>query len=340
MNEPTKTEKPPETAVTTQQPRERAPVLIGPRGVQITDMDSLWRFAQYVVKSGFAPKGMQTAEAVFIAIEMGLEVGLPPMAAIQNIAVINGRPSIYGDAMLGICRSSGDVMLFEEWYEQDGKRLARNPVKFTDDVTAVCRVQRRGFEASETGFSVADAKRAELFTKPGNWQQYPARMLRFRARGFALRDQFGDWLKGMKSAEEAADDPVEAAKPANTGFVPRKNAKDQKPDAAHITEVESEKVTQFPTSEAQGATTAPEPDKSSEDPTQTASALQADWRDLCGSMGVEFEDFRGWLVTTGRFKDADSIESWAGVPDAVLEPLVEDKKAVSNLRTLYGKAGK
>ena len=175
-------------------------------------MDDLFRFAKAVSVSGLAPKGIESAEAIFVALEMGLEVGLPMMAALQNIAVINGRPTIWGDAQLAVVRGTGELTLFEEWYEDGGKRLARNPAAFTDTTTAVCRVQRHGYEAAETAFSVADAKRANLWGKAGPWSQYPARMLRFRARSFGLRDQFGDALRGLRTAEEVMDDPIEIAR--------------------------------------------------------------------------------------------------------------------------------
>ena len=34
-------------------------------------------------------------------------------------------------------------------------------------------------------------------------------MLRFRARGYVLRDLFGDVLKGLRTVEEARDIPAE-----------------------------------------------------------------------------------------------------------------------------------
>lgn len=178
---------------------------VGSQGIIIADMDGMWRWSQYVAASGLAPKGIEKPESIFVATQMGLEVGLSPMAALQNIAVINGRPTIWGDAQLGIVRSTGELEEFDEWYEVKGSRTTRNPSEFTDDVAAVCRVKRRGFETQESAFSVADAKRANLWGKQGPWSQYPARMLRFRARSFALRDNFGDALRGMLSTEEARD---------------------------------------------------------------------------------------------------------------------------------------
>ncbi len=174
-------------------------------GIQLNSLDDIWRFAQMVAKSGLAPKGLQTAEAITVAIQMGFEVGLSAMASLQNIAVINGRPSLWGDAQLAVVRATGELEEFAEWYEFAGSKLARNPDHFQDGVCCVCRVKRRGFELVEQSFSVADAKQAKLWSKAGPWTEYPARMLKFRARSFALRDSFGDALRGLLSAEEAME---------------------------------------------------------------------------------------------------------------------------------------
>src|SRR5271169_5043266 len=60
-------------------------------------------FSEYLAKSDLAPKDFKDKPAnVLIALQMGAELGLPPMAALQNIAVINGRPSLWGDAALAV----------------------------------------------------------------------------------------------------------------------------------------------------------------------------------------------------------------------------------------------
>lgn len=168
-------------------------------GVKLRSLDDLWRFALAIAKSGLAPKSLQSPESIMVAIEMGMEVGLPPMASMQNIAVINGRPSIWGDAMKGVCEASG---LVADYCEKE----VGTP--YNDDYGFSCYALRKGREHGSTNtFTVADAKLAQLWGKAGPWTQYPKRMLKYRARSFTLRDEFPDVLKGMYSSEEVQDMP-------------------------------------------------------------------------------------------------------------------------------------
>lgn len=175
----------------------KAPITFGSRGVELATLEDAYRFSNAVVASGFAPKGMDRPESVLVAIQLGLEIGLTPMAAMQNIGVINGRPGIYGDAALALVRSSGLLDSYEQAYTGEG-----------DNLVCSVTVKRKGDPVAITSeFGVADAKAAGLWGKQGPWSQYPRRMLLFRARGFALRDAFGDVLKGLKTSEELADMP-------------------------------------------------------------------------------------------------------------------------------------
>lgn len=164
------------------------------RGIQAivpTTLDETFRLAKLVAASGLAPSDMRTPEQITVALMHGMEIGLKPMQAIQRIAVINGRPSLWGDAALGLVKATGLLELHFESIE--GK----------DDLKeAVCKIQRRGETKKTFTFSIADAKRAGLWSKKGPWQDYPFRMLKMRARSFALRDVFPDILGGMYIAEE------------------------------------------------------------------------------------------------------------------------------------------
>lgn len=180
--------------------QKKSPIGFGAQGVQLASLEEAYRFANAIVASGFAPKGMEKPEAVLVAIQLGAEIGLTPMAALQNTAVINGRPAIYGDAALALVRSSG---LLESYKEEEIGEAGSDGHGYR--VTAV----RKGNQAAVETFTVADAKRAKLYGKAGPWSDYPKRMLRFRARGYVLRDLFGDILKGLRTVEEARDIPSE-----------------------------------------------------------------------------------------------------------------------------------
>ena len=181
------------------------------RGFAPTTMGEAMQFSEMLASSSMVPKAYQgKPNDVLVCVQWGYEMGLAPMQALQNIAVINGKPSVYGDAMMALVQSSPVCEDIEEYFEGEG---TTNPV-------AVCVAKRKGRKPVITKFSVEDAKRAGLWGKGGPWTAYPKRMLQMRARGFALRDAFPDVLKGMITAEEAQDYPDEAkplpvAKPAN-----------------------------------------------------------------------------------------------------------------------------
>lgn len=176
------------------------------RGLALQTFDDAFRFAKMVSSSEFAPKDFRgKPESCLLAIQHGSEVGLSPMQSLQSIAVINGRPSIWGDAALALVQASPVCEYVREYVEGDG-----------DQMTAVCEAKRQGYpKPSVSRFSVADAKKAGLWGKAGPWTQYPSRMLALRARGFALRNAFADALRGLVTAEEAQDYPTPAvAEPA------------------------------------------------------------------------------------------------------------------------------
>ena len=170
-----------------------------PRGVALQSFQDKMKFGEAVANSEFAPKDFRGKPAsCMLAIECGAEIGLGPMQSLQSIAVVNGRPAVYGDAALAVVKASHVCEYVTEAVEGDG-----------DQMVATCTAKRRGYPSpTVVTFTVADAKKAGLWGKQGPWTQYPRRMLQMRARGFALRDAFPDVLKGLVTAEEAQDYPT------------------------------------------------------------------------------------------------------------------------------------
>lgn len=145
---------------------------------------------------------------VFVAMMWSANLGVPFLQGIQGIAVINNKPSIYGDLGLAICMNSGLMESFkEEIIEQNEMARTRDgKASAIKNIIARCTIRRKGIaDAFVSEFSVEDALRAGLWGKQGPWTQYPKRMLQMRARAFALRNAFPDRLMGMAFAEEMQD---------------------------------------------------------------------------------------------------------------------------------------
>jgi len=165
-----------------------------------------FEFADIILTSGMAPKAYASMKpevaraTIVVVLQHGLEVGLQPMQAIQNISSINGNPAIWGDAALALCYSKPHICQYVT--EMDLSEIKQRG-------SATCKAKRRDSptEVSVT-FTMDDAKTAGLLSKESTWGKYPSRMLQLRARGFALRNAFPDIMKGMVLVEEARDYPI------------------------------------------------------------------------------------------------------------------------------------
>jgi hypothetical protein len=156
-----------------------------------TSLGELMQFAKLISDSELVPKDYRGKPGnVVIAIQMGADVGLSPMQAIQSIAVINGRASMWGDTLLALVQAHPD---FEDIQEA------------VDNGVATCTLKLRNRQPTVRTFSREDAKTAGLWGKQGPWQTAPQRMLQMRARGFCLRDGAAYILRGFHSAEEQSD---------------------------------------------------------------------------------------------------------------------------------------
>ena len=189
----------------------KKPVPMTERGVQLTDMDALWKFAGALVASGAVPtvgKGQKMDQAtVFAMVQAGLEFGLTPMASLTNMKCINGRTGPMGKIAKGKVLSSGMV-----------KGGIRDGMvgKYGDADYRCVVVSTRADDGVEveTSFSVRDAKRAGLWGKSGPWSEYPDQMLYYRALGFHLDKVYPDVMMGVVIAEALQDYPVD--EPATT----------------------------------------------------------------------------------------------------------------------------
>ena len=178
------------------------------------NLDEAMKFAQIMADSDLVPAGYKNKPGnILVACQMGHELGLTPMRALRCIAVINGRAAMFGDEMLAMVLVSP---VCEYVHEEQ-----------SNDKIGICTVKRKGHPEHTATFSLDDAKRAGLLGKQGPWQQHTARMLKLRARGFALRDKFADVLAGLVTTEEALDIPPSEPQAVPTQPEPVQTLKDR-----------------------------------------------------------------------------------------------------------------
>lgn len=187
--------------------------------------EEVFRLARLVVRGGMVkPQRFKNGDTwvdedndavearATMLIMQGMEIGLPPMQAIQLIAMINGRMTVHSEGVPGLLLTRGFKI---------GKNFSGT--EMSDDWTAICTLTRPDGGVFVGRFSVADAKRAGLWSpnakirKRGRndttyeadndspWHKYPARMLWARALGFAARDGAADALRGMMVREDIED---------------------------------------------------------------------------------------------------------------------------------------
>jgi hypothetical protein len=159
-------------------------------------------FADMLAKSSLVPPAYRgKAGDIMVAIQWGAEIGLRPLQSLNSVAIINGRPGIFGDAAIALVWASKLCLFYDDCAEGDPD----NPMSWV----GVSKSWRHGTPAPiERRFSTTDARRALLWGKKGPWQEYPRRMLILRARGFLLRDLYPDVLRGTTTVEELRDIPL------------------------------------------------------------------------------------------------------------------------------------
>ncbi len=124
------------------------------QGVGFTLAPTSWRelleFAELAAKSDLVPKDYRGKPAnIVLAVQWGGELGVAPLQALQGIAVINGRASVWGDLMLALCMQHPDYEDTIETYDEKTQ-------------TATCIAKRRGRSDKIGTFSQEDVKRAGI----------------------------------------------------------------------------------------------------------------------------------------------------------------------------------
>jgi hypothetical protein len=177
------------------------------RGIVPRNMDDLARLCQAIARSPSSK--WKNEHDVLVSVQTGMELGLTPMQALNNVPVVRGNPTIMGQMALAICRRDHafkDGTDIEVRYAGEGKGRA-----------CYASSHKRGQHSpcAETRFGLDDAHRAGLIKGGGAWEMYPDRMLRWRAIGWHLRDNYSEHILGLYLAEEMQDTTFQPIAPDN-----------------------------------------------------------------------------------------------------------------------------
>src|SRR4051794_21322322 len=111
-------------------PTHSAALGLAPTTLAPATFGELVKFAEIAARSQFVPANYRGhPEDILLAVQLGHEVGLRPMQSLQNIAVINGRPTMWGDALVALCKVSPVYEDLLETFEREDD---------TDFLIAVC----------------------------------------------------------------------------------------------------------------------------------------------------------------------------------------------------------
>ena len=158
------------------------------------------QMAKALASSTIVPQPFQKNEAnCLIAIEQAQRLRVSPMMVMQNLHVIQGRPSWSSKFLIAAINNSGkfDMELqFEETQDKDGK-----PFSCTAWTT------KNGRKVNGMTVDMDMAKEEGWLSKNGSkWKTMPQLMLRYRAASFFSSLNCPELTMGLYTREEMQDD--------------------------------------------------------------------------------------------------------------------------------------
>ena len=151
--------------------------------VPIADLD---RMAAAVVASKLF--GMATKEQALALMLVAQAEGLHPATAARDYHIIQGRPALKADAMLGRYLNSGGKV---EWHEHTDAKVSAT---FSHPAGGALKIE----------WDMARARQAGLGEKP-TWKQYPRQMLRARVISEGVRATNPAVAIGIYTPEEVQE---------------------------------------------------------------------------------------------------------------------------------------
>lgn len=175
--------------------------------VPYSDMEKM---AGAIAKSNLF--GVKTTEQAVALMLLAQAEGMHPAKAIQEFHIIQGRPALKADAMLGRFQRAGGSVKWEKLED--------------DEVIGVFSHPQGGEARIKWTFEMA--QRIGLTSKD-NWRNYPRQMLRSRVISEGVRTVFPGCITGIYTDEETENFATPAAR-VEKNITPAMEVKDLKDD--------------------------------------------------------------------------------------------------------------
>jgi hypothetical protein len=162
--------------------------------------DQMARAAAMMAKTDIVPQTYRgKPENCFVAIEMASRMGVSPLMVMQNLYVVQGKPSWSGQAATAMLKNSPEFRGVKHVYT--GERNKDNWGCYVEAERVSSGEIVKGAEVT-----IDMAKKEGWHGKGGSkWQTMPELMLAYRASAFFARVHCPELLMGMQTKEEVED---------------------------------------------------------------------------------------------------------------------------------------
>lgn len=164
-----------------------------------TMLEKAWKSAQFLAKTDIVPQTFKKPENCLIALDISNRTGMQPLTVMQNLYVVQGKPSWSGQMCIALINGCGRFTPLEFTFVGEigadswgcyahAKRLD-NGKEYTSDIVTIGMAKKEGW-----------------YNKTGSkWQSMPVQMAMYRAGAFFGRVHCPDVLMGLPLADEMYD---------------------------------------------------------------------------------------------------------------------------------------
>lgn len=158
-----------------------------------------WKSAQFLAKTDLVPQTFKKPENCIIALDIANRTGMQPLTVMQNLYVVQGKPSWSGQMCIALINGCSRFTPLEFTFVGDSG---------TDSFGCFAHARRLDNNKEYTSdiITIGMAKKEGWYNKSGSkWVTMPIQMMMYRAGAFFGRVHCPDVLMGLPLADEMRD---------------------------------------------------------------------------------------------------------------------------------------